>query len=294
MQATSPQLLCPLCGGHMIYRYTIKRFRPEFDIVRCSHCGLEKQSVLPQIDQMYDEDYYNGRSEYSYKDERKNEKYEAYVWRARLKRIAEFVPAPADFLDVGCAYGGLALEARAAGYSAKGLDISKHAVAEARKRGLDAKQGRITDHLFPSGSFDVVTMIEVIEHLEDPVSAIESLSRIIRPNGLLVVQTANFAGQQAVKEKDSYHYYLPGHLFYFSRSNLTELLHRHGFSRVVFFPGVEFGLLPKILKSRGSFQKPSDYLKWIRMSSYHAMSKIALGDFAMTSAMVLYAIKDKT
>ncbi|HNJ05734.1 MAG TPA: methyltransferase domain-containing protein [Leptospiraceae bacterium] len=128
----------------MIYRYTIKRFRPEFDIVRCSRCGLERQSVLPQIDQMYDEDYYSGKSEYSYKDERKNEKYEAYVWRARLKRIAEFVPAPADFLDVGCAYGGLALEARASGYSAKGLDISKHAVAEARKRGLDAKQGRIS------------------------------------------------------------------------------------------------------------------------------------------------------
>ncbi len=284
---------CPICGGKMNYRYTISRFSPAFDIERCVECGLERQVSMPEkIEDLYTEDYYSGKSEYGYKDERKQETFERYVWRARLRRIREFVPAPADFLDVGCAYGGLALEAQAMGYRSQGLDISEHAVREASARGLEAHKGRITDGIFRSSSVDVVTLIEVIEHLEDPRAAVQELARIMRPGGLAVIQTANFAGRQAVTQGSAYHYYLPGHLHYFSRANLTRLLGEEGFSRVVFFPGVEFGLLPKILKSRGSFKKASDYLKWLRIAAYHMKSKIAFGDYASTSAMVLYAIRD--
>ncbi|MCE9598072.1 MAG: class I SAM-dependent methyltransferase [Spirochaetia bacterium] len=245
-----------------------------------------------RLEDLYSEDYYSGKADYTYKDERKQERFERFVWKARLNRIKEFVPAPADFLDVGCAYGGLALEAASMGYSSQGLDLSGHAVNEAKKRGLKAKQGRITDGLFAPRSIDIVTMIEVIEHLEDPQASLAELSRMIRPGGLLVIQTANFEGQQAKRGGSNYHYYLPGHLFYFSKSNLTRLLRANGFSKTLFFPGVEFGLLPKLLKSRGNFQTPRDYAKWLRISWYHAMSKLAAGSFAMTSAMVLYAFRD--
>lgn len=241
----------------------------------------------------YNEDYYAGRSEYSYRDERSLEDFERIVWRARLKKIKSYVKPPADFLDVGCAYGGLALEAGREGFRAYGVDVSKDAVKGARERGLDAYHGRITDQIFGARSMDVVTMIEVIEHLADPVASIEALRDIIRPGGLLVIQTANYAGQQAKSEGADYHYYLPGHLHYFSRKNLTALLHRSGFSRVDFFAGVEFGLLPKLRKSRGSFQTAADYARWLRIAWYHLKSKAALGDFALTSAMVLYAVRDR-
>lgn len=287
------QITCPICGETPLPLYKIDRFSPQLDILRCPSCALQMQARLPdRLEELYTEGYYSGNAGYTYKDERKQERFERYVWKARLNRIKEFVPTPADFLDIGCAYGGLALEAASMGYSAQGLDISEHAVQEARKRGLKAKQGRITDDLFASRSIDVATMIEVIEHLEKPRESLAALSRVIRPGGLLVIQTANFDGQQARQGGSDYHYYLPGHLFYFSKSNLTRLLKEHGFSRVLFYPGVEFGLLPKLLKSRGSFQSPGDYAKWLRISWYHAMSKVALGRFAMTSAMVLYAFRD--
>ncbi|MBL8020647.1 MAG: class I SAM-dependent methyltransferase [Leptospirales bacterium] len=287
------QVICPICRETPLPLYKIERFSPQLNILRCPSCALQMQASLPpRLEDLYTEGYYSGNAGYTYKDERKQERFERYVWKARLERIREFVPAPADFLDIGCAYGGLALEAASMGYSAQGLDISEHAVQEARKRGLKAKQGRLTDELFGPRSIDIATMIEVIEHLEQPRESVAALSRMIRPGGLLVIQTANFNGQQARQGGSDYHYYLPGHLFYFSKSNLTRLLKENGFSRVLFYPGVEFGLLPKLLKSRGSFQRPGDYAKWLRISWYHAMSKLALGNFAMTSAMVLYAFRD--
>lgn len=286
-------MLCPLCKSETEYRYTITRFTPNFDILVCKACGLEMQSKMPADDSaFYTEDYYSGRADYAYHDERRQEEFERIVYQARLRKVADYVPAPADFLDVGCAYGGLALEAARAGYRAHGLDISQQAVKIAHSRGVDANQGRLTDNIFGAGSMDAVTMIEVIEHLANPAESVQALAEIIRPGGVLVIQTANYSGLQAKTQGADYHYYLPGHLHYFSRSNLTALLKRSGFSKVDFFGGVEFGLIPKLRKSRGSFQSIGDYARWLRISWYHLKSKAAFGNFALTSAMVLYAVKD--
>ena len=97
-------------------------------------------------------------------------------------------------------------------------------------------------------------MIELIEHLKDPVSAIDECFRLLKKDGILVIQTANMDGLQARIKGEGYSYFLPGHVSYFSRRNLTEALLRAGFRGVRAFIPVEFGLMPKLLKSRGSFK----------------------------------------
>ena len=285
---------CPVCSHSMEFLYTIDRFSNPFDIFVCPECGLQKKHSANEDENIYyGEDYYSGRAEYSYIDERKFIPYHRHVWKARLKNIARYVAPPSDFLDIGCAFGGFALEAKQMGYRAKGLDISDYAVQYAVKSGLDAKAGKLEDIPFPENSFDIVTMIEVIEHVSDPKKAFHILSDMIRPGGLLILQTANFEGLQAKHKKSDYHYYLPGHLHYYSKSNLEKILKRFGFSRTIFYGGVDFGLMPKLLKSGGGFYKPSDYLKWIQMAVYHYKSKIRWNHFAMTSSMVMYAFRDK-
>ena len=64
-----------------------------------------------------------------------------------------------------------------------------------------------------------------------------------------------------------------------------------GFDSIIVFQPVEFGLLPKLKKSRGSFLSPWDYRAWARIAAYHWLSKIHFGDFALTSSMVIYARK---
>ena len=284
---------CPVCAGTFEFLYSIDRFSPSFDILRCRNCGLERRAAFPaDVSEFYDADYYEGRAEYSYRDERKKTRYDDYVFRARLKNIARFTAPPADFLDVGCAFGSFVAAAGRAGYRARGLDVSPYAVEEGRSRGLDLRRGELSPGVYPPGSFDVATLIEVLEHLPDPETALGTLAEILRPGGLLVLQTANYAGLQARRAGADYHYYLPGHLFYYSAANLRALLARHGFTRAILYRPVDFGLLPKLLKSRGDFQTPLDYLRWARIAWYHMKGKIAWRDFALTSSMVLYAFRD--
>jgi len=137
----------------------------------------------------------------------------------------------------------------------------------------------------------VITLIEVIEHLEKPQLVFNKLSAILKKDGLLVIQTADFEGLQAKECGSSYHYYLPGHLYYYSFSNLKNILIKNGFSHFIPFFGVDFPLYAKLLKSRGNFKSPKDYLKWFTISLYHLKSKIRIRSERLTSSLVLYAFK---
>jgi len=196
-----------------------------------------------------------------------------------------------NFLDIGCAFGGL-LSAADGRFIPYGIGMSTYAGAHARRLfGDNIHIGTLEDNPFRDGMFSVITMIEVLEHIADPVPAVKECFRLLRDGGLLVIQTANMAGLQARILKDRYAYFMPGHLSYFSKHNLTELLTHTGFSRIKAFHPVEFGLLPKLLKSRSSFISPLDYRRWLRIALYHWLGKMRAGPLAATSSLVLYAFK---
>lgn len=309
MESVSPSdSVCPICGGRFQPLYTIDRFTPPFSVLECCSCGLQRQANLPpphDLALLYDRGYYEGTAAFSYEDERKSEAAHDHVWQARLRTIARHVPPPADFLDVGCSFGGFVDAARRAGYRSSGLDISQFAVSEGVRMGRNLHHATLDQAPFPDASFDVITLIEVLEHLADPRSTMQQLARLLRPGGLLVVQTANFLGWQARSAAASYHYYLPGHLFYYSTRNLELLLQQNGFGTIRFYRGVDFGLLPKLRKMRSGFgrqgnrdangmgkgTKLSEYRRIWGASLYHLKSKVAFGHFALTSSMVCYARK---
>jgi SAM-dependent methyltransferase len=101
-------------------------------------------------------------------------------------------------LDVGCATGDFLVEARRAGYEAAGLEISDYAAGVAKERGLDVFPGGLGDFPAPQGSFDIVTMFHVLEHMEQPGEALRThVKRLLRPGGILVVEVPNFASLRA-------------------------------------------------------------------------------------------------
>lgn len=239
---------------------------------------------------LYSEEYFKGGADYSYIDERKIKEYSAYVWDKRVKVINRYIKN-GNFLDIGCSFGGL-LESASEFYTPYGIEASEYAYSHASSTfGSQIHHGTIENHPFEKNFFSVITMIELIEHLENPLFAIKECFRLLRDDGLLVIQTANMAGQQAKKLGKDYEYFMPGHLSYFTKSNLTQSLRSAGFRKIKVFYPVEFGLIPKLMKSRGSFKTVSDYKAWLRISSYHLKSKIHAGNFAMTSSMVIYAFK---
>lgn len=296
---------CNVCGSEKIRFYgKVERFNPSFEIYQCEECdSLTQKPSGINVNDFYGQKYYEGRQEYSYLDERKSIKYHNYVWNARLKKIKRYAPEGGSFLDVGCSFGGF-VEAAKKYFPSYGLDISKFAVDSGNALYAKSKEkiqqpklfyGSLTDlpnsDIFSENSFSAISLIEVAEHLADPAEHFLSAYRLLKKNGLLVIQTANFYGWQAANGGLDYHYFLPGHLTYFNSDSLKRLLQSIGFSSFREFIPVEFGVIPKLAKSRGSFNKITDYLKWLRIVKYHYLSKIKWRGRPLTSSYVLYAFK---
>ncbi|MFN3603778.1 MAG: class I SAM-dependent methyltransferase [Leptonema sp. (in: bacteria)] len=282
-------MVCPFCKVPTNYVFTINRFFPPFDIYKCSFCNLyiKKQR---ENEAYYNKEYYQGNAPYSYIDERKFEVYFREVWEARIKNIKKYKPPPAKVLDVGCSFGGFVKVFLENGYDAEGIDISKYATKEAQRNPLLKNRIFYSDILNFSikKKYDIITLIEVIEHLNNPEKVFEKIAKLLNPNGLLILQTANFDGLQAILQGKRYHYFLPGHLYYYSKSNLIPILKRYDFEKFINYHGVDFGLIPKLKKAKGMLKNRTQFIKII---GYHLLSKIYLKNFSLTSSYVLYAFK---
>lgn len=101
-------------------------------------------------------------------------------------------------LDVGCAYGAFLREAHAAQrFELAGTDVSEHAVGVARSRlpeSVDLRVGGLFDAGFEPGSFDVVCLFDVIEHIEDLTAAFDEVRRLLRPRGLFMMSVPVYDG----------------------------------------------------------------------------------------------------
>lgn len=122
--------------------------------------------------------------------------------RAVLKRLRQLVPGSC-ILDFGCSSGRL-LAALGAEYRRFGIEINESAAAEAEAKGLRLLRGSETDAPL---YFDAITLIDVFEHLSEPLLLMQQLSSWLKPGGLLIIVTGN--GDHAACRLD------PGQFWYF-------------------------------------------------------------------------------
>ncbi len=97
-------------------------------------------------------------------------------------------------LDVGCGTGANLLMLSQYG-DAEGVDVSEEALAFCRERGLDkVKLGAAEELPYEDGTFDLVTALDVVEHIDDDLAGLREMRRVLRPGGrvLLFVPTFMF------------------------------------------------------------------------------------------------------
>lgn len=294
---------CPVCNSESTYHFgDITRFENPFSIRKCADCESAYQFPPPKAShEFYDDKYYSGAANFSYLDERKIDQFAKFVWDARISRLHKF-HRDGIFLDVGCSFGGLVRSASKY-YQAYGIDISAYAVKQgvefSRQIGCNENfcglfQGDLPN--FPiskieKNSVAIISMIEVAEHLENPAEHFQKAWELLKPGGILLIQTANMTAHQAQKAGLNYHYYLPGHLTYFSEEGLLLLLKKIGFSGFIEYFPVEFGLLPKLQKMRGNFKTLRDYTRLLKTTYYHISSFFRYKNKPLTSSWVVYAFK---
>jgi SAM-dependent methyltransferase len=110
----------------------------------------------------------------------------ARVSETRLDRIKTYC-ASGRLLDVGCAGGHFLAAARKRGYDVVGIEYSRTMAEYAREAyGLDVLQGDFVELDVP-GTFDIVHMEDVLEHLSDPLAVLRKIRHLLVPSGFLVV-----------------------------------------------------------------------------------------------------------
>ena len=131
-------------------------------------------------------------------------------------------------LDIGCGMGDL-LSAVDNSWEKHGLEVSKYAAAEAAKHGA-IYEGRLEDAPFSDEFFDLITMLHVVEHLDQPEETIIKVRDILKHNGTLIIATPDFDGALARRFGDNYRLlHDKTHISLFSRISLRHFLEDFGF-----------------------------------------------------------------
>ncbi|NTV52028.1 MAG: class I SAM-dependent methyltransferase [Candidatus Firestonebacteria bacterium] len=161
-------------------------------VVRCPICGLQRVSPRPApavLRQVYGADYWKSPDSVlaGYTDYPGDEANIRRTFRRRIKRVA---PGHGGglWLDVGCAYGFLLLEAEQAGYEVQGLEWSEAAAAAAPEaiRGR-IRVGSFQQADFPENAWDVISFWDYLEHSPDPKADLLKAYRLLKPGGRLSI-----------------------------------------------------------------------------------------------------------
>ena len=192
------------------------------DLLTCVECGTVQQPQLAAGAELHD--LYRDMRDDAYLVEEAGRRATA----ARLLDLIGEHVGPRRLLDVGCGHGLLLDEARRRGFDVVGLELSRSAARHGRDvLGLDVREVPLEE--FQSWeSFDVVVLADVLEHLEDPVGAVERCARMLRPDGALCVVTPDPSSLTARLAGPRWWGYLPAHTCLLPRATLRELLGAQG------------------------------------------------------------------
>jgi 2-polyprenyl-3-methyl-5-hydroxy-6-metoxy-1,4-benzoquinol methylase len=194
--------------------------RTSHTLVKCKSCGLTYVSPQPtkeELSSFYPNKYY-GTEPFLY------EKADA---RSRFKMLHKTLgERRGRLLDVGCGKGLLLKLFKDSGWQVTGTELSEHSAQYARETlGIAICSEDIEKCNFQDQYFDVITLFHSLEHLMDPTSWLKTVKRLLKPNGLLIIQVPRFNSFYSKIFKNKwFHLDVPRHLFHFDDNTLENLL----------------------------------------------------------------------
>jgi SAM-dependent methyltransferase len=232
---------CPLCGG---LDRKLLWSRDRWDVVECAHCGMVFiGSELPYEVQAKDHDWMD---EHAKERQRRKQKQPIMLFLSRALRplrpdtnghmLSETLrwKSEGELVDFGCGDGGfLALAAKY--FRVSGIELSPRAAELARRKVPAAKifEGPLTEvaeRVLPENAFDVVTQFGYVEHEWHPITGLRAAFRVLRPGGVTVLKTPNYASwNRSIRGTNWCGYHIPAHCNYFTPRTLSEILRKAGF-----------------------------------------------------------------
>jgi 2-polyprenyl-3-methyl-5-hydroxy-6-metoxy-1,4-benzoquinol methylase len=210
-------------------------FKPYSEVAielrRCHACDFVFVESLPR-DPSFFEHFYTHDRDWSYEFSYHGKGAIAEDVRRRILRHVQ----AGKLLDVG-AWSGTLLWALRGQFEVHGVELNAHAALYARERGLDVRTGAFGSvDLSDLTPLDVITFIDVLEHIPEPGRVIEQARELLGPGGLILIKVPHFAAQAAKqtalqrlglsREGVAQNY---AHINHFSPRSLRLALTRRGF-----------------------------------------------------------------
>jgi SAM-dependent methyltransferase len=201
-----------------------------YDFVSCASCDLAMYrgaECVERNDEFFSSGYFTdgGPGYPNYLADAPVRRRQAQRYIRRLSQLGVTPVAGRRALDVGCAAGFFMVEAAAAGWDVAGCDVSDFVSAHARDVfHLDVTTAAYLDTAFAPASFDLITMFGVLEHLPAPRRVAEHTYELLRPGGVIAIETWNRRAPTARVLGQHWHVYAPPScLWYHSERSLCTL-----------------------------------------------------------------------
>ncbi|MBN2604122.1 MAG: class I SAM-dependent methyltransferase [Candidatus Thermoplasmatota archaeon] len=216
---------CPVCSNHNVQLWnTISHL--EFDLLLCPQCSFVFQ---PEPTEMfnYDIEYYDFWDLGTHSKEIRQMKLRsAYAYLDMIKERSGINHG--RLLDVGCAYGFLLEAARNRGYQAYGVDVSS-AIQFAKKKGFDVYETDFMNMSIKDNFFDVITLVDMIEHISRPKDLFRRINRSLKVGGAVFIITPDVFSLSRKMLNNYWFHFKHEHVSYFCPNSLSTLLSETGF-----------------------------------------------------------------
>ena len=192
-------------------------------LLECTRCGFRYADPLPapNLVELY--------SELEDPDYQKGGDLRIRPFRSILRRVVSLYPEARSVLDIGAGIGLLCLAARELGLQATGVEPSRWAVELAvRENGVVVVPGIFPHPTLEGRQFDVVTLIDVIEHVSNPIDLLKDVAKTLSPGGITVITTPDAASLAARVMGRRWWHCRVAHVCFFNRRTMRLALEQAG------------------------------------------------------------------
>ena len=213
---------CQLCGNKQLARFEVPG---STTLWHCQPCDLYQYGRMADSE-AYSEQYHQG-----YERHREQKLRTAMV---RLNRAAAHVTCSRPrLLDIGCSVGCTVEAANRRGWDGVGVDVSQDAVDYCRNRGLNCQVVGALELPFADQTFDIVVSWHVIEHVADVKQTLREWRRVLKPGGVLFMETPDATCGKVRRLKEKYRkFWAPEHTYTFTPNNMGRFLSATGFQQI--------------------------------------------------------------
>jgi len=224
------RLVCPACGkpaAQSRILFSLPFLGAACSVRQCA-CGLVYKDRAPgsrALESMYSSNYVHFQPAADAGDRAAFLSFQQKLGRCRRLLAGPPPRGGWKLLDVGCGSGQFVAMAKELGYAAEGLD----AFLPENLQSPNLHRGQLAD--LPAASFDIVTLLNVAEHVVEPAPLFQSVRRVLRPGGAMLL-TCPFGGSLARRLHRGrwIHMALDEHLLFWTPPSLTGMLRPLGFS----------------------------------------------------------------